>query len=44
VNADLIQRVSPMPGGTFIVTLNNGLQLPVSRLRARALRDELLRL
>jgi two-component system LytT family response regulator len=44
VNADLIQRVSPMPGGTYVVTLTNGLQLPVSRLRARALRDELLRL
>lgn len=43
-NADMIHRISPMPGGTFIVTLRNGLQLPVSRLRARALRDGLLRL
>lgn len=43
-NADLIQRISPMPGGTFTVTLRNGLQLSVSRLRARALREGLLRL
>jgi two-component system LytT family response regulator len=43
-NVDLIRRISPMPGGTFVVTLKNNLQLPVSRLRARALRDELLRL
>jgi DNA-binding LytR/AlgR family response regulator len=43
-SVDLIQRISPMPGGTYVVTLRNNLQLPVSRLRARALRDELLRL
>lgn len=44
VNVDLIQKISPMPGGTFVVTLKNNMQLPVSRLRARVLRDELLRL
>ncbi len=44
VNLGLIQRVSPMPGGTYIVTLTTGQQVPVSRLRARALRDTLLRL
>jgi two-component system, LytTR family, response regulator len=44
VNLGLIQRVSPMPGGTYVVTLATGQQLPVSRLRARALRDSLLRL
>ncbi|MBK8058807.1 MAG: response regulator [Gemmatimonadetes bacterium] len=43
-NVDLIQRISPMPGGTYVVNLRNNLQLPVSRLRARVLRDELLRL
>jgi two-component system, LytTR family, response regulator len=41
---DHIQRVSPMPGGTFMVILRNGMQLQASRMRARALRDELLRL
>jgi two-component system, LytTR family, response regulator len=44
VNLGLIQRVSPMPGGTYVVTLATGHQHPVSRLRARALRDSLLRL
>jgi two-component system, LytTR family, response regulator len=44
VNVDLILKISPMPGGTFVVTLRNNMQLPVSRLRARVLRDELLRL
>lgn len=41
---DAIQRVSPMPGGTFSVSLTNRQQLPVSRIRARVLRDQLLRL
>jgi two-component system LytT family response regulator len=44
VNVGLIQRVSPMPGGTYVVTLSTGQQHRVSRLRARALRDGLLRL
>jgi two-component system, LytTR family, response regulator len=41
---DLIQRVSPMPGGTYQVTMTNGQQLAVSRLQSRVLRDTLLRL
>jgi two-component system LytT family response regulator len=43
-NVEMIQKISPMPGGTFVVTLKNNVQLPVSRLRARVLREELLRL
>jgi two-component system LytT family response regulator len=43
-NVDLIGKVSPMPGGTFVVTLTNGMQLPVSRIRARVLREALFRL
>jgi two-component system, LytTR family, response regulator len=39
-----IRKVSPMPGGTYVVTLTNGQQLAVSRLRARVVRDQLLRL
>jgi len=41
---DAIQRVSPMPGGTYQVTLANGQQLQVSRLQSRVLRETLLRL
>jgi DNA-binding LytR/AlgR family response regulator len=44
VAVDQIQKISPMPGATYVVTLRNKLQIPVSRIRARVLRDELLRL
>ncbi len=44
VRVDAIARVSPMPGGTYVVTLANGAQLPVSRLRSRVVREQLLRL
>jgi len=40
----MIARVSPLPGGTFAVTLNNNQQLQSSRLQSRVLRDSLLRL
>jgi two-component system LytT family response regulator len=43
-NVEMISRVSPMPGGTYLVILFNGQQLPVSRLQSRVLRDQLLRL
>ncbi|GJG86071.1 hypothetical protein tb265_12520 [Gemmatimonadetes bacterium T265] len=41
---DAIRVVSPMPGGTYVVTLADGMQLPVSRLRSRYVRERLLRL
>lgn len=44
VALDLIQKVSPMPGGTYEVTLTNGQQLPVSRLQSKVLRETLLKL
>lgn len=43
-NLAMLRRVSVMPGGTYVVTLTNGQQLNVSRLQARILRDQLLRL
>jgi two-component system LytT family response regulator len=39
-----IERISPMPGGTYVVTLLNSQQLNVSRQQARILRDQLLKL
>jgi len=39
-----VQRVSPMPGGTFVAILTNRQQIAVSRLRARALREHLFKL
>jgi two-component system LytT family response regulator len=44
VRVSAIARVSPMPGGTYVVTLAGGAQLPVSRLRSRVVREQLLRL
>jgi two-component system LytT family response regulator len=44
VNIELITRITPMPGGTFLVTLNNNQQLKVSRLQSRSLRERLLKL
>lgn len=43
-NIDAIDRIHPMPGGTFQVTLANGQELSVSRLQSRVLRERLLKL
>lgn len=44
VNVAMIDRVTPMTGGTYVVGLSNGQELPVSRIQSRILRDRLLRL
>ncbi len=44
VAVDQIQKVSPMPGGTYQVQMSNGQTLAVSRIQSRALRDTLLRI
>jgi DNA-binding LytR/AlgR family response regulator len=44
VNIEMIARVSPMPGGTFLVALKNNQQLQASRLQSRILRESLLRI
>src|SRR6184192_33177 len=44
VSVTSIQRVTPMTGGTYTLVLHNGQQHQVSRLRARVLREQLLRL
>ena len=44
VSVTAIQRVTPMPGGTYLLVLYNGQQHQVSRLRARVLREQLLKL
>lgn len=43
-NIDAISKVSPMPGGTYLITLTNGQEIRASRLQSRILRDQLLRL
>jgi two-component system, LytTR family, response regulator len=44
VSVESISRVTPMPGGAFLVTLANTQQLKVSRAQSRVLRKQLLRL
>jgi two-component system, LytTR family, response regulator len=44
LNVGMIQKVTPMSGGTYIAVLQGGAEHQVSRIRGRALRDQLLRL
>ncbi len=44
VNLSMIDRISPMPGGTYLVTLANGQEIASSRLQSRLLRTRLLKL
>ncbi|HZA35058.1 MAG TPA: response regulator [Vicinamibacterales bacterium] len=44
VNVDLVTKVTPMPGGTAVVTLVGGQELGVSRIQCRVLRETLLKL
>lgn len=44
VNLAFIKIISPMPGGTYHVTLTNGQEISSSRLQSKMLRARLLRL
>jgi len=44
VNGDLIARMAPMPGGTYVAVLTTGQEFNVSRMRSRVLRNTLLKL
>lgn len=44
VALDAIARVSPLPGGLYLVTLTNGQEVRASRMHSRVLRDQYLRL
>ena len=44
VNVNSIALVSPMPGGTFLVTLDNGQEIPTSRQQSKVLRSDFLKL
>jgi two-component system LytT family response regulator len=43
-NIEMISRVNPMPGGTYVAVLSNGQELSVSRIQSRTLRETLLKL
>jgi len=42
VNVETIRKITPMPGGSYLMTLTNTQQLRVSRSQSRALRGHLL--
>ncbi|MYA27769.1 MAG: response regulator transcription factor [Nitrospira sp. SB0672_bin_25] len=42
VNVETIRKITPMPGGSYLLTLTNTQQLRVSRSQSRALRSHLL--
>ncbi|HEY3053865.1 MAG TPA: response regulator [Thermoanaerobaculia bacterium] len=44
VNIGMITKVTPMPGGTYVLSLANGEQLKTSRFHSRILRERLLRM
>lgn len=43
-NISAIAKATPMPGGTFVLSLSNGQELQTSRFHSRLLRERLLRL
>lgn len=44
VNLEMIERISPMPGGTYTVALKDGQMLATSRSQSRILREKLLKI
>lgn len=44
VNLEMVQRISPMPGGTYLVTLKNNQQLSSSRLQSKILREKFFKM
>ena len=44
VNVDHVHRLSPLPGGTYMILLSNGQQLESSRQQSKLLRSKMLKL
>ncbi len=43
-NVEMVARVSPLPGGTYLIALKNGQEIASSRLQSKILRSKLLKL
>lgn len=43
-NVEMFEKIAPMPGGTFQITLKNGQEISTSRQQSKFLRDRLLKL
>ncbi len=44
INTDAITKISPLPGGTYLITLKNNQEIASSRLQSRILRERLFKL
>lgn len=44
LNVGMIQKITPMPGGTYVAVLHGGAEHQVSRIRGRILKDQILKL
>lgn len=44
VNLEMVLRISPMPGGTYLVKLKNGQELSSSRLQSKILRERFFKM
>jgi len=44
VNLEMIAKISPMPGGTYLIRLKDGQEISSSRFQSRLLREKLLKL
>ena len=44
VNLSMVTRISPMPGGTYLVALKNGQEIAASRLQSKILRNRIFKL
>jgi len=44
LNISMIQKITPIPGGTYVAVTHGGTQHQVSRIRGRVLREQLLKL
>lgn len=43
-NLEMVEKVSPMPGGTYLISMKNGQEIASSRLQSKILRSKLLKL
>lgn len=44
VNLEMISKISPMPGGTYLIALKDGREIASSRFQSRVLREKLFKL
>jgi two-component system, LytTR family, response regulator len=43
-NLNFVDRIAPLPGGTFLIHMSNGQELQTSRMQSRLLRTKLIKL